>query len=88
MFAYNWCYLLSFLGLFWAVDILFGLIIICPVSIFILVLFHYVTILLLFVFFAEAGGGGASDRSGGVPSFPVCCAFMGFLVIHKVCVSV
>ena len=56
---------------------------------FILVLFHCVTILLLFVFFAEAGGGGgAGDRGGGVPSFPVCCASLGFLVIYKVCVSV
>ena len=45
--------------------------------------------ILLFVFFAESGGGAcAGARGGGVPSFPVCCASLGFLVIHKVCVSV
>ena len=88
-FAYHWCYLLSFLffivGLFWAIDILFGLTIICPVSV-ILFLFHCVTVLLLFLFFAEAGGGGgagAGDQGGGVLSLPVCCAPLGFWLFTK-----
>ena len=91
MFAYNLCYLLSFLyswfilGNRYFVWFDYNL----PSFHLKLVLFHCVTILLLFLFFAEAsGGGGAGDLGGGVPSCPVCCASLGFLVIHKVCVNV